>query len=159
MTIASENTQASHFVQCMLIFILCMSLLCCIFIPKINVRYSSKATNGIRRSMENLMEGSSSFTLALSSSTIPSSTSDRPQFSEENEGMKVLEHPKLQQQTKQELRKLKVAYANLKRQYEELASTLDTNELITNASRQREVNQDASKSPPEADIRDQSNST
>merc|ERR1712070_123845 len=103
MVIAENDAQASYFVQCCLIFVICMSLLCFIFIPKILNRNITNSKEAIDSSMK---------FLKVSAST---STSKRGtvEFEKSGEGMEILEHPKINNQASKELKALQDKYMRL----------------------------------------------
>merc|ERR1711937_473082 len=95
MIIADDDAQASYFVYCCLICVICWSLIGFIFIPKILNRNHTNGREAIQKSMANISNRGSS---------------DKTNSVHSLEGMEILEHPKLKEKTKEELKtwKLKI---------------------------------------------------
>lgn len=124
LVIAEDDPRAFYFVLTALIFVVCSSLLCFIFVPKIlnHQDAETERKEHIGESLERMKNRNSvagtggRYSIRLS--TFSSSSSG--ESSGEVEGTKILEHPKLRAGLDEELVSLKEQNMRLKKKLEEL---------------------------------------
>lgn len=108
--IAEDDVQASYFVECALVFVVCMSLLGFIFGPKMLAGQLKYSTNeSIQTTIRNISNGRSS---QVSRSDVVDACSN----SDQEGGALILEHPKMNEELREQVKSLKRANMELEKE-------------------------------------------
>jgi hypothetical protein len=112
--IAEDNPRSSYFEECALVFVVCMSLLCFIFIPKMMVRSHIGTKEAVRKSVQN-----------VTWQTIECFTEDRSSTM----GALIMEHPKRNEELREQLKSLSKANSQLEKEVAVLKGEEDRKRL------------------------------
>merc|ERR1712150_253748 len=127
--LVERDPRATFFVKCTIVFVVCVAVLCFIFLPKIIYHHSNR-----RRTHSDAVRASLPTTTQRSSSSNTQRSQQQPQQKnndtsssldeQEEEGCKIMEHPKLRQELSQRIQDLENDKLELSTRITELESLL-----------------------------------